>query len=60
MEQLSALAVSDKIMAMLEAHKEMEAQDQTPEPPTNLLEPTTAQNPVEPHSIGNWQHRRGY
>ena len=53
MEQLSALAVSDKIMAMLEAHKEMEAQDQTPEPPTNLLEPTTAQNPVEPHSIGN-------
>ena len=53
MEQLSALALSDKITAILEAQKEMEAQGQTPEPPTNLLEPTMVQNPVEPLSIGN-------
>ena len=38
---------------MLEAQKEIEAQGQTPEPPTNLLEPTMVQNPVETLSIGN-------
>ena len=53
MEQLSALAISDKITAMLEAQKEMEAQGQTPEPPTDLLDPKIVQNPVEPLSIGN-------